>query len=160
MIKALGMVVGGGRTEVKSGHAQEGDKLFQFARTKALEPFISKEVLDRAQHPIEFKLPTGASAYGYEATLLPDICNAVLESRQQGKLSHKQEHIARQCEIIVRGLAIVGIIALVDEATGYQDDRVKDALNEIFQKFLLAEAKKYKVRTPLSACQDNLLVCQ
>jgi len=40
-------------------------------------------------------------------------------------------NIADQCEILVRGFARVGIIALVDEATGYQKDRARDDLAKI-----------------------------
>lgn len=42
-----------------------------------------------------------------------------------------------------RGLAHVGIIALVDEATGYQDDRAKDALAKILEQFIAKELRPY-----------------
>jgi len=51
------------------------------------------------------------------------LCETVLQARKDGKLQSQQMHIAEQCEILVRGFARVGIIALVDEATGYQDYR-------------------------------------
>ena len=57
--------------------------------------------------------------------------------------------VITQSEILVRSLAQLGITALVDEATGYQDVRVKDALQQIFDQLLLDEAKKYKVTFPL-----------
>jgi len=58
-------------------------------------------------------------AWAAESSILPPgwLCPRIgwwLASRQQ-------KHIAAQAEIIMRGLATVGIIALVDEATGYQD---------------------------------------
>jgi hypothetical protein len=75
-------------------------------------------------NPIRFQAPTGGSpATGYEATILPDLCEAVLAARQEGTLRADQLHIAKRCEILVRGLARVGIIALIDEATGYQINR-------------------------------------
>jgi hypothetical protein len=51
-------------------------------------------------------------AYGYEATILADICDAVLKARENGDLNYQQEHIAQRCEILVRAFARVGIIAL------------------------------------------------
>ena len=78
MMMALGMAIGGGRVRSPEDRAQAGNKLVQFAQTKALEPYISKEFLARAQNPIKFKLPNGAGALGYEATMLPDICNAAI----------------------------------------------------------------------------------
>lgn len=148
MMTALGMAIGGGRVQSPEARAQTGNKLVQFAQTKALEPFISKEFLARAQNPIKFKLPNGSTAFGYEATMLPDICNAVLESRAQGKLSPKQVHIAKQCEVLVRGLAVTGIIALVDEATGYQEIRDRDALQVILNKYITDEWAKWTKTFP------------
>ncbi|HSZ35212.1 MAG TPA: P63C domain-containing protein [Puia sp.] len=43
----------------------------------------------------------------------------------------------------------VSIIALIDEVTGYQDIRVKDELERIFNELLLEKAKKYIVTFPL-----------
>lgn len=98
----------------------------------------------RIRRPIEF-LPTkgGRPAYGFEATILADICDAVLAARQEGALQPQQAHIAEQCEILVRGFARVGIIALVDEATGYQKDRERDALAQILAKFVAKELQPY-----------------
>jgi hypothetical protein len=129
MVKALGMSYGGGR-------APTADRLAQFTGGKAIKPFISNETLLRTENPLKFKLPNGVIAYGYEATLLPDICNAVLEAREQGVLQAQQKHIAKQCEILVRGLAVIGIIALVDEATGYQVVRDREALQKILDKYI------------------------
>jgi len=39
----------------------------------------------------------------------------------------------------MRGLATVGIIALVDEVTGYQETRARDELNLILEKYIAAE---------------------
>lgn len=140
MVKALGMSIG-------SAGKGEGDRLFSFATGKAISPYISESLLERMKSPVRFQAPTGGSAAtGYEATILPDLCDAVLEARKSGVLLHQQTHIAVQCEILVRGLARVGIIALVDEATGYQKDRAKDALAQILEAFVAKELQPY-VRT-------------
>jgi len=85
---------------------------------------------------IEFKTSKGVVAFGYAAELLPNVCEVFLSARDEGVLSHTQVHIAKQAEIIVRGLARVGIAALVDEATGYQDVRDRKALQAILDKYL------------------------
>jgi hypothetical protein len=85
----------------------------------------------------------GAPAFGYPATILADICDAVLAARKAGALQQQQLHIAEQCEILVRGFARVGIIALVDEATGYQRDRARDALAKILEAFIAKELQPY-----------------
>lgn len=137
MVKALGMSIG-------SAGGGEGDRLYSFATGKAISPFISNELMIRMKAPIRFQAPTGGSAAsGYEATILPDLCDAVLEARKAGALRHQQNHIAQQCEILVRALARVGIIALVDEATGYQKDRAKDALAKILEAYVAKELQPW-----------------
>ncbi|HEX2955307.1 MAG TPA: P63C domain-containing protein [Chitinispirillaceae bacterium] len=141
MIMALGMALGGGR-------AQNLNKLTQFIDGKRISPFISKDILVCAKSPIKFKLPNGTIAHGYEATLLPDICNAVLEAREKGALLKSQLIIAKQCEILVRGFATIGIIALIDEATGYQEIRDREALQKILDKYITGEWAKWTKTFP------------
>jgi hypothetical protein len=132
--------------DMKQGTAGrgDGDRLAKFVATKSLAPFVSNELAEMIKNPIRFQPPTGGSvAYGYEATLLADLCDAVLAARKADKLHYQQEHIAEQCEILVRGFARVGIIALVDEATGYQDDRAKNALAKILEAFIAKELRKW-----------------
>jgi len=53
------------------------------------------------------------------------------------------EKMANQCEILVRGFARVGIIALVDEATGYQDVRSRDELRLILERYIAKELARW-----------------
>lgn len=85
---------------------------------------------------IRFRIPGNPTpANGYEATLLIEICDRYLEARDRGLLKSSQEAPALQAEIIVRACAKVGIIAPVDEATGYQKVRAKNALRVKLQAF-------------------------
>lgn len=127
-----------------AGRSAGSDRLASFAATKAISPFVSSELLNAIRNPIRFQLPSGGvPAYGYEATILAELCDAVLASRKAGELNPQQEHIAEQCEILVRGFARVGIVALVDEATGYQEDRAKNALAKILEEFIAKELRKW-----------------
>lgn len=121
-----------------------GDRLGRFITTKSINPFVSQELADVITNPIRFRSRSGTIAYGYEATVLADLCEAVLQARG-GKpgLNYQQEHIAKRCEILVRGFARVGIIALVDEATGYERDRVRDELAKILEAFVAKEIQGY-----------------
>ena len=92
--------------------------------------------------------PNKAIAYGYEASVLVELCEAVLTARAEGKLQRQQDHIAKQCEILVRGFARVGIIALIDEATGYQNFRTRKALEEILEAFISKELVKWAKTFP------------
>ena len=85
------------------------------------------------------RVGAGGSApitYGYEATLLVDIADFLIEARDRGLLSKKQELHANYAQMIIRAVAKVGIVALVDEATGYQEDRAKNALAKILEAFI------------------------
>lgn len=137
VIKALGMSVG-------TAGGGDGDRLASFAAGKAISPFISKDLAIMIKSPVRFQAPTGGLlATGYEATILADLCDAVLAARKAGVLLRQQEHIAHQCEILVRGFARVGIIALVDEATGYQKDRAADSLARILEAFIAKELQPW-----------------
>jgi hypothetical protein len=141
IVAALGMSYGG---SANTG----GDRLAKFTAGKALSPYVSEDLLRVTANPIRFHTPNGAEAYGYEATILADICEAVLQARADGKLQKQQEHIARQCEILVRGFARVGIIALVDEATGFQNVRARRALDKILEKWISDELAKWAKMFP------------
>lgn len=140
MMTALDMKQG---TATKGGG---GDRLSKFVATKALSPFVDTELAEMITKPILFRVEGGQTAYGYEATILADLCDAVLAARKAKALNYQQEHIAEQCEILVRGFARVGIVALVDEATGFQADRARDALAKILEAFVQKELRKW-VRT-------------
>lgn len=138
-----GMIAGLNMSQGTAGGGS-GDRLVNFVQGKSINPFVPKDLHDLITNPIRFRTPDGkAVAYGYEATALADLCDAVLEARKQGKLNHQQEHIAQRCEILVRGFARVGIIALVDEATGYQYYRRRRALEEILEQFISKELLKW-----------------
>lgn len=124
-----------------------GDRLTRFAATKSISPYISNELRDVITNPIPFRVG-GSVANGYEATVIADLCDAVLSARDDGVLHYQQEHIAKRCNILVRGFARVGIIALVDEATGYQEVRARKALEEILDKFLSDELRKWAKTFP------------
>ena len=101
--------------------------------------------------PLRFTRPGrgGVLATGYEATILPDICSAILDARKkEKKLTAAELAVADQCEILTRAFAKVGIIALIDEVTGYQEIRDREALQQILDKFLRKEYAAWAQRFP------------
>lgn len=130
-----------------SGGTGGAHRLAQFIETLADRGVDCRDLAMRIRNPILFRRKSGgAVVYGYEATILADICDTVLAARKKGLFTPNQMHIAEQCEILVRGFARVGIIALVDEATGYQRDRTRDALARILEAFIEKELQPW-VRT-------------
>jgi hypothetical protein len=141
MIEALGMSKGG------SSH-KGGTRLAKFASGERIKPFAASHLLEGTQEPIKFRTPGGTLAFGFEATILAELCEAVLAARAAGVLQKQQEHVAARAEILLRGFARVGIIGLVDEATGYQADREWNALQAILDRYLRREFAAWAKRFP------------
>lgn len=120
----------------KANVRKEGEeRLPPILQGKSIFPFISEDLTKKSQ-PIQFQLPSGTTASGYRAEILPMVCEVFLKARDAGALPSNQQHIAEQAEVLVRALAQVGIIALVDEATGYQFDRSHHALRILLGKYI------------------------
>ena len=122
--------------------AQDGVQMPRFAASRAIYPFLTDGLKMVISSPILFKASSGV-AYGYPATILADICDAVLEAREAGKLDSQQTRLAQRCELLMRGFARIGIIALVDEATGYQRIREERALATILERFIAKELQAW-----------------
>jgi hypothetical protein len=134
------------------GMKGRGQGVARIASHKTITPFLSDELKVAIETPLLFigvgsrhSKPTA----GFEATILHGLCEAILTARDEQKLKTEQEQrYAKFCEILVRSLAKVGIIALVDEATGYQEIRDKKALQEILDKYLMKEFAVWAKRFP------------
>jgi hypothetical protein len=119
-----------------------------------LKQFIGSE-LESVLELIEYRTVTGGAKRGYRAIIVPLVCEVYLAAREAGAISHPaQLAVAKACEIIMRGLARVGIEALVDEATGYQYARERMALAKILEKFIARELQPWTKTFPLEFYQN------
>lgn len=118
-----------------------------FLNAKALKPFVNSNLTVPGK-PVSFITPEGKSALGYDALLLPQTCKIYVEAYQDGVLSNNQEPLAFRCMLALGALAEVGIIALVDEATGYQRVRERNALQVILDRVLNDVPAKWAKRFP------------
>lgn len=131
-----------------AGRGSDVEKVAPFLALDNLKPYVSKELADSTK-PIVFRVPGGGKAYGYKAEILPKVCEVYLQARDKDALLKTQEKFAQACEVLMRGLAHVGIIALVDEATGYQDARARDALAKILEAFVAKELRRWVKTFPI-----------
>ena len=140
-------IKGSGAHWKRKKSTEKGAHLPEYVSAKNLQEHIENIIHEKLINPIIYITLTGNRAWGLSATLLPEICDIWLKAREKGALSELQLSTARQAEIILKGFAHVGIIALVDEATGYQEIRPRDALQvyleKIIRKELAAWAKKF-----------------
>lgn len=97
----------------------------------------ANELAVRLESPLRFTPPRGGkAAYGYDASLLADLCDALLEARSQDRLSPRYEPFAMRAEILIRAWARVGLDAMIDEVTGFQYFRKRDALADLCRKYI------------------------
>ncbi|MCI0599081.1 MAG: P63C domain-containing protein [Beijerinckiaceae bacterium] len=123
------------------------DELPVFLQADALKQFISND-LRSSTKPVFYYGQSGAKGVGYDARLLPQVAEVYLKFRDHcvgttGQIPLRYERMIHAADILMRALANVGIIALVDEATGYQRDRAKDALAKILEAFVAKELQPW-----------------
>ena len=122
--------------QAKGRQYYDGDvNLPAFLTAKNLKPFIPNELYVTSSQ-IEFRRKGGGKAFGYPAELLPKVCRVFINADNANALTKAQKHIASQARLLLDGLADVGIIGLVDEATGYQEKRDRDELQLILAAYI------------------------
>lgn len=141
--RAFGSKRGG--SHWKRMKANPGEKsLPSFLSASNLGPFIEDELASSLKNPILYSASSGgAPANGLRAELLPEICAIYLKARREGQLHPSQEQMAVQAEVLMEAFAKVGIVALVDEATGFQRDRAHDALRLLLSKYIAEGLQKW-----------------
>jgi len=128
----------------EKGAKRSGGELPRFLAQKTINPYIINTFGVEEIEPI-ICYNGNVKIHGYEATTLVDICNAILEARKNIDLSPRQKIVADQCEVLVRSFAKVGIIALIDEATGYQYERERFELQKILNAYVSEEILKWQL---------------
>lgn len=146
-MEAMGMYYSGWVSNNRSEEDLSAD-IPQFLSFKTLKPFVDRHLSDLQSVTVNYRTEKGNAARGIKAEIIPKICDVWLDADKEAKLGSRQKQIARQAEVVMRSLAHVGIIALVDEATGYQEIRDRDALQTILDKYLKDEWSKWSLLFP------------
>lgn len=144
LANALGIKGGGAYWKKKK---EEGTLLPEYLSAKYLEPYISDELRVIISKPIPYINSANNNSEGIPATLLADICDVYVKAAQGGAFFDNQE-VPQNAYKILLGFSKVGIVALVDEATGYQYDREKDELQKILKAYISEELLPWQKRFP------------
>lgn len=144
------------------GLPDHGMALPRFIATKAMAEFAGAEFGDKLTQPIKFQWVGGGAEtskpdeekaskkpsvfYGYDVTLLIDLCHAILKAEADGKISDRSAHIAKQAHVILNASAKAGIEGLVYALAGY--DRTSEEVIAAFKHYVQEEAKKYEKEFP------------
>jgi len=136
LAKALGLKSAGGNTFMKT------------MGRKGIGSVMPDEMREKIDNPIIFKSLRGDPGHGYEGIFVIELCEFILDAHRQKALRPSQAFLAIQAEIILRASAKVGIIALIDEATGYIKDKRKEEYRELFKEFIKQECGEYAREFP------------
>lgn len=129
---------------------KRGQWLQDFVTKSDLTPIFSSgenSVYNKITNPIKFNRNgaggSQSTTYGYEVTILIDLCSIIIDTNRSGVFNDMV--VVNNADIIIRSVAKVRIIALVDEATGYNKvkERAKDELQKFLNRFLSEEASKW-----------------
>jgi hypothetical protein len=144
-------------TEVLTG-IKGGGALEKYIAVKALEPFISKDMM--LERMVPFRLPEveglDKAVKGLPADLLIDVCQGFITALEyhfkpespHPRMTSRQQQMAIKASLFLSACAKVGLEALIDEATGYQYERQEDALQVKLKAFLEGEMRKWEKTFP------------
>jgi len=136
MLAALGRARSMGRRERTEGRPP-------FLSAANLRPFIMGELAE-LDEPVKYRhVGSSGRSTGYRAEILPMVCEVYLDADKRGVLTKQQQPALAAAETLIRGLARVGIIALVDEATGYQEVRARRELEKILEMYVQAQFRPW-----------------
>jgi hypothetical protein len=141
-------VISGRGLTTAIGMKGRGGGVSRVAEHKLIKAYGDPALIAAIDNPIQFvgKSPKGDNvpSDGYEAHVLQEVCEAILTARDNNLLVTEQDQrYAAQADILMRAFARVGIVALIDEATGYQKDRDKQALAKILEAFVAKELQPW-----------------
>lgn len=119
-----------------------------------MDDYIGRDLREKIENPFVFQppgaaaaSPVSARANGYDATILIDICNAILAAKAAGKLSGgRYDKMIEQARIITSASAKNGIRQLVYALAGYSPST--DEVIAAFKLYIQEEAKKYEPEFP------------
>lgn len=134
------------------GLSRRGNAFTRFAESKSMAAHVGAQLRDKMKNPLRFQWGTGGAQQppsevnGYDATLLVDVCKAILDAETARDLSPNQVHLARQARIILNASAKAGIKGLVYALAGY--DVTKEEVIAAFKFYVREEAREWEKEFP------------
>lgn len=140
----------------------EGGQLAEYIKVKSLRQFLPPDLIpvdgdgqrDRIPALIRFDVggdnPKAAFRFpwGLPVEKFMDLCDAYSRAAEEGELTERQQQIARKANRFLRACRNIGIIALVDEATGYQKVRPLDELQFKLKLYLEEKMREWEPTFP------------
>ena len=139
--RAMGIVSNNSRTLLRS------------LQSRWIEPYLSHQLQSWKYRALEDKLErleviSGPAIIPFETTLFVDVCKAYMLASRDGVLTEAGTRVAHNVLSIMTAFAKVGIDALVDEITGYQQERQDNELQRLLSKYISAEFLEWSKMFP------------
>lgn len=135
------------------GLGEGGSRLPVFIKGKTISTYVGHELRQKLENPLIFQGPTvgtnsppAPQIYGYDVTILIDLCKSILAASAEGKLLKSQVNFAKQAQIIVNASAKSGIQGLVYKLAGY--DATRSEVVAAFKFYVREEAREYEKEFP------------
>ncbi len=125
-----------------------GARLMRFLDTEGVKPLITKDVRAVLESPILFEY-NKTKIYGYEATTLQKVVKAIAKAYLKNELNPKYSHIGARADILNDVFSETGIVALIDEFTGYKYVQDKKAIQTYLEKAIRREYAAWVQRFPI-----------
>ncbi len=136
------------RGAVKAMTGKDAGNLVEYLSVQGLKGFVDKELV--LVETKDFFIPgTQFRGVGITAEQFEAILTGYVRALGAGALTTaRQREIATSCAVLSTAFLKVGIIALIDEATGYQYERAQDALNVKIQAYIAEELRPWEPTFP------------
>ena len=136
-----------------------GGRLPSFIASAIIAPYVGPELREKLENPIVFQGisavangPIPGSVHGYDATVLIDLCKAVIGAESDRKLTKRYANVAKQAHIIVGASAKAGIKQLVYALAGYTP--TPEEVITAFKFYVREEARDYEREFPNQLYQE------
>ena len=133
-----------------------GGQLAEYIKVTTIKPYLPTDLVPDENNiiPALINFDTGGESFNKYALGLPvekfmDLCAAYsMAADKEPKLTSRQAQTASRANAFLRACAKVGIVALVDEVTGFQYDREQDALQFKLKLFLADSMREWEKTFP------------
>lgn len=137
---------------VSLGLSARGNSFPRFLASEGMAGALGADLQEKIENPIKFQWVSPgaqqqggvATVFGYDATILIDVCKAILRANAEGKLRNAK--VAAQAAIIIGASAKAGIQGLVYKLAGY--DATREEVVAAFKRFVQEEAREYEREFP------------
>lgn len=129
------------------GLSSRGNAFPRFLESQAMAPHLGAEIREKLAKPLIFQWRNDGAGppitvHGYEATLLIDVCQAIVRAQAARSLKSHQQKIAQSAAVLLGASAKSGIDGLVYALAGY--DRTKEEVIEAYKMYVREEAREYE----------------